>query len=442
MLLWLAGLGLATASITIPLSPVAPLPLSHQGAATSADDLFRRSCPEEVDYSNPYTPSLLASSFSDDVFSTGRVFASSGGFIRGAVEAWAQHQHLVLRPEEVWFEVLVQMNLYMSVHSEKVRGLFVEHEGGKEKIVVEGNTWDDMLVSFGDEVDKRVKTKWLKDWVMPGFSTSTPKDDVTAAVLMMGLMKQFFDFEGWLVCGIPSITLLGTRDDWVKLEAKLDYLKEFGPDPELFSERLRPIMKRFVSSWDDAHAEETKLFWEQIVRVKKQWSCGEGANEWDVSGWITGFDFFDRNGWRRGFDPWKEYDEDEEEEKEPVKEEPQMGIFPNDWTVIMDGQQYLPLSLSDLSTGYAKAPVKMKGYPHSGVDTEAYILAGNVGIERIEDEGKVTAQPISGWFAYGPVDSNHTVGPFIGNWNELQSIAVGIEGCKATKIDEEEVKDL
>ncbi|KAG8669407.1 hypothetical protein FPOAC1_008802 [Fusarium poae] len=457
MLLWLAGLGFVTASITIPLSPVAPLPLSHQGAATSADDLFRRSCPEEVASSNPYTPSLFASSFSNDVFSTGLVFPSSGGLIRGAVEAWAQHQHLVLRPEEVWFEVLVQMNLYMSVHSEKVRGLFVEHEGGKEKIVVEGNSWDDMVVSFGDEIDKRVKTEWLKDWIMPGFSTSTPKDDVTAAALMMGLMKQFFDFEGWVVCGIPSVTLLGTREDWVKLEAKLDYLKEFGPDPELFAEMLRPIMKRFVSSWDDAHAEETKLFWEQIVRVKKQWSCGEGANEWDVSGWITGFDFFDRNGWRRGYDAWEDYDEDEDEDedeneeeekekvKEPVKEEPQMGIFASDWTVTMDGQKYLHLSLSDVSTSYAKAPVKMKNFPHPGVDTEAYILAGNIGVERTEEGGKVTAQPVSGWFAYGPVNSNHTVGPFIGNWNELESIAVGIEDCKTTKKEkeeEEEVKDL
>ncbi|PCD31926.1 hypothetical protein QX201_009043 [Fusarium graminearum] len=445
MLLWLAGLGLVTASITIPLSPVAPLPLSHQGAATSADDLFRKSCPEEVASSNPYTASLLASSFSNDVFSAGRVFPSSGGFIRGAVEAWAQHQHLVLRPEEVWFEVLVQMNVYMSVHSEKVRGLFVEHESEKEKIVVEGNTWDDMVVGFGDEIDKRVKTTWLKDWIMPGFSTSTPKDDVTAAVLMMGLMKQFFDFEGWVVCGIPSVTLLGTREDWVKLEAKLDYLKEFGPDPELFAEMLKPIMKRFVNSWDDAHAEDIKLFWEQIVRVKKQWSCGEGANEWDVSGWITGFDFFDRNGRRRGYDAWQAYDEDDEEEdgeeKETVKEEPQMGIFATDWSIVMDGQKYISLSLSDISTGYAKTPVKLKDYPYPGVDTEVYILAGNVGVERIEDKGKVTAQPVSGWFAYGPVNTNHTVGPFIGSAIEMESIAVGIESCKATK-GEEEVKDL
>ena len=168
--LWLS---LATASITIPLSPVAPLPFTGT-IATSADDLFRRSCPEEVAYSVPYTPSLLASSFED----VSHVYPSSGGFIRGAVEAWAQHQHLILRPDEVWFEVLSQMNLYMSANSEKLRDKFVEFDG-REKIVVEGDSWEDMITSFGEEMNNRVKTKWLKDWILPNFSTSTPQDDVT-----------------------------------------------------------------------------------------------------------------------------------------------------------------------------------------------------------------------------------------------------------------------
>ncbi|KAH7191862.1 uncharacterized protein B0J16DRAFT_368172 [Fusarium flagelliforme] len=455
LFLWLT---LATASITIPLSPVAPLPL-REGIATSAEDLFKRSCPEEVASSVPYTPSLLASSFED----VSHVYPSSGGFIRGAVEAWAQHQHFVIRPDEVWFEVLSQMNLYMSANSEKLRDMFVEFDG-KEKIVVEGDSWEGIIVSFGDEMNNRVKTKWLKDWILPNFTTSTPQDDVTATILMMGLMKTFFDFEGMIICGIPSVTLLGEREDWVKLRDKLDRLYEFGDDAGLFADALKPIMKRFVSSWDGD--EETKEFWEQIVRAKKKWSCGEGASEWDVSGWITGFQFFERDGKRRGFDPWADEDEDEEEEsvgeekveeekveeekveEEKVEEEIKMGIFPNDWNIVMDGQSYLPVSLSDLSTGYAKAPLKMKGYPQPGVDTDAYLLAGNVGVERTEEEGRVEARPVSGWFLYGPVDTNYTVGPFFGSGEEMESVAVGIAVCKdviesgkATE-GKEEVKDL
>ena len=62
------------------------------------------------------------------------------------------------------------MNLYMSAHSEKFRDKFVEFDG-REKIVVEGDSWESMITSFGDELNNRVKTKWLKDWILPNFST-------------------------------------------------------------------------------------------------------------------------------------------------------------------------------------------------------------------------------------------------------------------------------
>ncbi|KAG7417273.1 hypothetical protein DER46DRAFT_118895 [Fusarium sp. MPI-SDFR-AT-0072] len=464
--LWLAGL--ATASITIQVHRVDPLPFSTSGIATSAADLFSRSCPEEAEN----TASLLASSFDD--LSGRNVFPSSDGFVRGAVEAWAKHEHLILRPDEIWFEVLAQMNVYMSTHSESLRHLFVDHSG-REKITVEGFSWDGIIGAFRGEIQKRVKTGWLLDWITPGFSTSTAQDDVTATVLMMGLMQHFFEFEGMVVCGIPSVTLLGEKEDWVKLGEKVEMLKEFGNEAAGFAERLRPIMKRFVSSWDvDTDGSEgdgeRRLFWEQIVRAKKQWSCGEGASEWDVSGWITGFMHWDRDGKVRGvYEDWYDNWDDEEEEeagekveevkKEEVKieEEVQIGIFPNDWTVTIDGQSYIPCTLSDISIGYAKAPLTMKNYPSPGVDTQAYLVAGNVGVEKKNTPGGVMAQPVSGWFVYAGVDGNYSAGPWIGSREELEGIAGGIVSCKATleasskdrevkeeekKEGEEEVKDL
>ncbi|KAF5632745.1 hypothetical protein F52700_6282 [Fusarium sp. NRRL 52700] len=445
--LWLAGL--ATASITIQVNRVDPLPFTASGIATSAADLFSRSCPEEAEN----TASLLASSFDD--LSGRNVFPSSDGFVRGAVEAWAKHEHLILRPDEIWFEVLAQLNVYMSTHSEALRHLFVDHSG-REKITVEGFSWEDIIGAFKGEIQSRVKTGWLLDWIKPGFSTSTAQDDVTATVLMMGLMQHFFEYEGMMVCGIPSVTLLGEREDWVKLGEKVETLKEFGGEAVGFAERLRPIMKRFVSSWDigtdgGEGDGERKLFWEQIVRAKKKWSCGEGASEWDVSGWITGFMHWNRDGKVRGVyeDWWDNWDDEEEEEsaekvkkEEKAEEEVQMGIFPNDWTVTIDGQSYVPCTLSDISIGYAKAPLTMKNYPSEGVDTQAYLVAGNVGVEKRNTPGGIMAQPVSGWFVYAGVDANYSAGPWVGSGEELGGIAGGIVSCKAaTEGTDGEVKE-
>ncbi|KAM5342320.1 hypothetical protein ACJ41O_013286 [Fusarium nematophilum] len=407
----LVGLAaLSAASITVQIADVKPIPLSPDGAAQSPDALFRHSCPEEAE-----NASLVVSSFS----ATDRtMFPSSDGLIRGAIEAWTQHQHLQLRPDEVWFEILAQLNSYVAAHAEDLRNLFVDHSG-TEEIRIGDFSWAQVVRAFGDEIQKRVKTGWLLDWVMPGFSTSTSDDEVTAAVLMMGLMQHYFEFSGIVVCGIPSVTLLGERDDWVKLQDKLQRLGEFGEEPARYADILRPILRRFVQTWDDPESEDTTSFWSQIVRAKKKFSCGAGAVEWDVSGWITGFMHFTRSG-----SPRIPADED---------------IYETKQTVTLDGVIYVPESLEDITVGYARAPLKMVDYPTPGTDTMAYLLAGNVGVEKWEDEnGKATTRPWSGWFMYVPEDYNRTAA-VLGNRMELEDIADGIETCKrvADEIDGE-----
>ncbi|KAH7134593.1 hypothetical protein B0J13DRAFT_85142 [Dactylonectria estremocensis] len=389
---------LACADVTVHVASVPPLPFETSGAAASPEELFRRSCPEEV----AENTELLLSSYDGRGLPAG-LFPSSDGFIRGALDAWAQHRHLVLRPDEVWFEILVQLNFYMAAHAEELRDLFVTHEG-KERIRIGALTWRDVVAAFGSAIQARVKTDWLLDWILPGFSTSTGDDEVTAAVLMMGLMRHFFEFEGIVICGIPSVTLRGEREDWVKLLAKLERLEAWGEEPAAFARNMRPILSRFVQTWDEPESEEVTSFWAQIVRARKKWSCGAGATEYEVSGWITGFMHWTETG-----QPRLEPDDEAWEDSTGVK---------------LDGIIYEPESLEDVRVGYAKAPLKMVDYPHPGVDTQAYLLAGNVGVRRWTDErGEVILQPSSAWFLYAPADWNQTMGPDLGNGMELEDIA-------------------
>lgn len=413
---------LAVAEVTISVGDVKPLDFDFSTAAMSATELLNMSCPNEL-ASQPSAKVLMSSfaGFSENDESSlpeGTIFPSSDGFVRSALDAWARHQHLVLRPDEVWFEILVQLNFFMKAHAEDVRDIFVAHEG-KQEITVWAENWLNIVSFMAEEIQKRVKTDWLLEWIMPGFTTSTDNDNLTATVLMMGFVQEYFEFSGGITCGIPAVTLLGEREDWVRLLDKIDRLKELGKEPAAYARNLRPILRRFVRTWDEPESDDIKNFWTQIVRANKQFSCG-GPPEYDVSGWILGFLYWNSEG--------------------DVISDPKV-FFPNGERppkefVQLDGVVYLRHALDRLPVGYAKVPLKMLDYPKGGQDTMSYLLAGNVGMKREKPEGGalgefIKVQPLSAWFMYAPVDEDaeEVMGPL--NWKEDKVLIDAFMSCQA-----------
>lgn len=397
--------------ITVPISNVKPLPLRTTGVVSSASALLQQSCPDIIQSSKKNSLSkIIVSSYSSGINDVAilddLLFPSSDSFIRGAIDAWAQHQTLVLRPDVVWFEILAQLNLYMTKHAEDVRSLFVSFQG-QEEIIVRDWTWREIIDRFKSEIQRRVKTDWLEEWITPGFSTSTANDNTTSTILMMGLMQHYFKFTGSIICGLPFVQLLGTREDWVALLAKLDRLRAFGAEPSEYAQNLRPILSFFVRTWDNPKSEEVKSFWKQIVRADKVFSCGAGPTEYDISGWITGFMHWSSNGDLRVL----------------------AGSPASNSATKLDNIVYHSVGLDQVPVGYAKAPLKMLDYPSRGTDSMAYVVAGNIGIARGVTEGvdsqsgQVLSQPLSAWFLYGPVDVDVTTTGFdVGSRSEVQAI--------------------
>ncbi|KAK4150372.1 hypothetical protein C8A00DRAFT_37044 [Chaetomidium leptoderma] len=393
----------ATASAAVVIIPGGgdPKPYSGPAALTSENSYFRESAPNEF-YNN--TAELIMTSLSVTNMSAAPGLQPSGdSFIRGAIQAWGEHLHLQIRPDEVWFTILVQMNFYMLSHAEEIRSLFVDHEG-QEEIFIKDYTWYDVLIRFKDEIQKRVKTDWLLDWITPNFSTTTDSDIMTANILMMGLTKSYFKYIGKQVCGLPSVTLLGEQADWEKLLAKLDHLPAFGAEPEAYQARLRPILTRFISSFTAPDAAATRQFWNQIVSGEATHICGEPPVY--VSGWITGFYYWNDDG--RAF------------ARASSKRSPRGGSV-----LALDGVDYHALDMTFAPVGYARAPLLMKDYGDMD-EFPAYVAAGTLGkqitegppvgyseaLERAgEDVGLAadkaahgTLRPLSGWMLYGPLD--------------------------------------
>jgi hypothetical protein len=144
-----------------------------------------------------------------------------------------------------------------------------------------------------DQIDQAVIDPLLKAWMIPAFSTTTPNDRVVASVMTMATLKTYFTFEFNLRCGIPQVTLMGTRTDWIEIFRRVDKLTEYGPDAIAWLRVLKPVLARLVRSFDPSWADskDGRAFWQRIVHYQQGGSSGSF-----LSGWITAFSAFNDKG--------------------------------------------------------------------------------------------------------------------------------------------------
>lgn len=278
--------------------PVTVKPASHKattynpsGKYSTPEELLKGACHKE--YAD--CKEFLQSSFQTYDFNN-TISPQSNGFVNAAINAYNQHHHLVIRPDDVWFAILVQLSLYINKHAEELRGKFVAHEGKKELEITRGGCryttdFGEMADSMGYLLEQNIVDKELRDWIMPDFSTSTKEDETVASIIMMGAMQKYFDYKFNLCCGLPSVTLLGKQSDWVNILDRVEKLNEWGEEPTLWCSLLRPVLARFVVSFTQPASREIRDFWNKIAHHHSQ---GSGPRYY--SGWITAFCFWNDDG--------------------------------------------------------------------------------------------------------------------------------------------------
>jgi len=276
--------------------PATVRPASHPARewstkpATSAHTLLQASCPTE----SSRCKRIVQSSFTD--LTNANICASSNGFVRAVYDAYSHHHHLSIRPEDVWFSILTQLSFHINAHPEELRSSFVAHKDQEKLVVYDVGTIETvdlgrLAVSLTHEMDKHLVDSDLHNWIMPSFTTTTTTDTITAAIIMMGSMKKYFTYSMSLMCGIPSVTLLGEKEDWVNIRRRLDKLPQFGKEPKQFSLLLSPVLDYFIRSFENVDDPKVVEFWSKVADRRYG-----GSGSPSLSGWITAFCFWDDEG--------------------------------------------------------------------------------------------------------------------------------------------------
>jgi hypothetical protein len=290
----------------------------------------------------------------------------------GAVaRAFADHRPLVLSPDVVWLTITQGVAQHIRLHAEELRPQLVNHHGRKRLIVgIDGplpgdaDSWRYAVGVFRKLLAAEVADADLFEC---DFSTSTDVERVAAHIVMLDAYSPYFAL--WLVgiCGIPSVTLTGTVEDWQKIRARVDALATFGLDT--WRRSLALIADQFVRA---ASGDVDTAFWQRIYNPRDAYG-GEV---------IT--------GWAARFYPYLKQD-DAMEEPNPLLDLPI--DEPRDVTV--DGRSFHGPAISSRKVPATLSRVVVNVNDRVAGDNR--VVALHAGLVGIAQDGDGSLRPIAGW---------------------------------------------
>ncbi len=205
----------------------------------------------------------------------------SHGLLEAVHTAFSEHRPLVLSPDHVWLTISQGVANHMVVLGERLRSRFVSHQGKLDLFFTcEGwvenspeNPWPEAFASWTQQIRDHVG-ETIHETLICDFNTSGPTERAVSQIVMMDIFKRYFHYRMVGICGIPTVTLEGSTDDWQRLRDKLEGLKIF--DMDWWLDHIRPICDQLVrASRGDIDLEH----WQSICKLQAAYG-GDIINGW------------------------------------------------------------------------------------------------------------------------------------------------------------------
>ena len=218
--------------------------------------------------------------------------------IQGLIYAYKNHYPITVTPDMIWILILQGFSRFMEKYENLVRERFVNFTGKKDLKVerldyspqsATKEVWDGIMKEFVEKIGKNVGQETI-DNLECNFSTTSQVAQVTSQVAIMSAMKQYFNYKVLMAgCGISSITLEGSLQDWEKIKSKLEFLSTKAL--KWWTKHLIPIIDNIIATkkYYNSKGKLTKElieFWKGMIRLK---GIGDMYDPHMVNGWIVKF---------------------------------------------------------------------------------------------------------------------------------------------------------
>jgi Domain of unknown function (DUF4419) len=179
--------------------------------------------------------------------------------------AFNKHRPLRLTPDVVWITLAQGFSIHVRENAEALRARFVRHEG-REKVPVTvvdvpaGEAWRDFIARLSDATVEHLGAGVVALLTRP-FSTTTDDARAVFRVALLDTFTPFFEYELVCICGIPTVTLEGSPDDWRDLRRRVEVMAEY--DLRWWTDGLLPLCDQWIAA---AEGSPDVAFWRAIHR--------------------------------------------------------------------------------------------------------------------------------------------------------------------------------
>lgn len=220
-------------------------------------------------------------------------------FIGTVFAAYSQHYPLELSVEDIWTIIAQGVGMHINKNAEKLRHLFVSHEGKKvldlnvddlrmsaESRVIDNNTqipairWPEAVRRMCDMIKADMKTD-LASIISKPFSETTSVQQAVFDATLMDSVKAYYGLRYSVTCGIPQITLCGSADDYQSVIDRLNQLKTIFTDLHWWLDSLISHMTKFKAS---VEGKPDTDWWRKMVGRYNEMS---GSDK--LTGWLLDF---------------------------------------------------------------------------------------------------------------------------------------------------------
>jgi|GEM_PF-6731920 hypothetical protein len=201
------------------------------------------------------------------------VIRSDAGFVEALKIAFNHHYPVSLAPDHLWFLICRGAAHHAALNAQPSRV-----SGEPIHINLAGEDGASCAAAaaarVAHEARRRVGAE-MYDLFMRRFSTSTAAHEAVFSAGILDSVQPHLRYSVTM-CGIPSVTLEGTRADWQALLDGVQMLRRHGMD--WWVDALAPLLEQFVRAAD---GEIDRDFWQSMFHYEME-SGYEGVDGWMV----------------------------------------------------------------------------------------------------------------------------------------------------------------